>query len=438
MKKVIVIGAGAAGLLASARAAEMGASVAVFERMSTVGRKISISGQGRCNITNSADLPQFIRNYGPNGRFLYSAFSKFFRDDILSILHSHGVDTTVERGGRIFPTSNDANDVVNALKRNAEEKHVHIITGEHVIDIITEEGKVTGIKTDEREFACDAVIVATGGSSFGATGSTGEGYLMAGRLGHHIVEIRPALVPLVVYDDALAFSMQGVSLKNVRLTSYHGLPNTLDTTHMTLYDFGREIQGKKLKYPVIESRFGEMMMTHFGIGGPITLQMSLAVVNALKDGPVSVSIDLKPALTYDQLNLRLQRDFDNGGKKLFRNIVDTILPQKMVAPVIKLSGIDSEKQGHEINAAERNRLATILKDFKFQIKRSLPIDSAIVTAGGVDLKEINGQTMESKIVKDLYFCGEVLDIDADTGGYNLQAAFSTGYVAGESAAKSEE
>ncbi len=437
MKKVIVVGGGAAGLIASARAAEAGASVAVFERMPVLGKKISISGQGRCNITNSAELPVFIRNYGPNGRFLYSAFSKFFRDDILKILHEQGVETTVERGGRIFPTSNEAQDVVDALVRNAKEKHVRFYTSEHVIDLLTEDGHITGVKTESREFNADAVILATGGSSFGSTGSTGEGYLIAGRVGHNIVKIRPALVPLVVTDDALAASMQGVSLKNVRLTSYRGIPSTLDTTHMNLFDYGREIQGKKLKFPIIESRFGEMMMTHFGIGGPITLQMSLAIVKALESGPVCVSIDLKPALSFEQLNIRLQREFDQAGKKLYRNIVDTLLPQKMVAPVIKLSEVDPEKQGHEITAAERTKLATVLKDLKFQIKRALPIDSAIVTAGGVDLSEVDGKTMESKIVKGLYLCGEVLDIDADTGGYNLQAAFSTGYVAGENAARED-
>ncbi len=371
--------------------------------------------------------------YGTNGRFLYSAFSRFFRDELLELLSSYGLETVAERGGRIFPASGKASDVVTALQRYLGEHGVVVRTGEAVTEINCADGAVTGVKTLHGIYPADAVIVATGGASYSATGSTGDGYKMASELGHSITKLRPALIPLAVFEVELAKSMQGVSLKNVRLTAYKSKAENIDLAAQPNYDCGRGINGKQPRSPVIESRQGEMMMTHFGIGGPVTLQMSLAVVKALESGPVSVSIDLKPALSPLKLRERLQRDFDTHGKKDFRNILRELLPQKMIDPIVQMSGIAPEKNGYQIESAERDRLLWILKGLRFNIKRPLHMDAAIVTAGGVLLDEIDPRTMQSKLVKGLYFCGEVIDIDADTGGFNLQAAFSTGFVAGDNA-----
>jgi predicted Rossmann fold flavoprotein len=417
--EVIVIGAGAGGLMAAGRAAQKGAKVLLLEKMEQPGKKILVSGKTRCNLTNTRELTDFIDAYGSNGRFLYSAFSRFFRDDLLEFMKRYGVETKIERGGRIFPASDDAHDVLKAFQRYLSDYKVKLLTGITVTAVMAEKGRVTGVKTERADFSAKAVVLATGGASWPATGSTGDGYRMAEALGHTLVKLRPGLVPLIVEEATLANSMQGVSLKNVRLTAYRCQAS--------------EINLVRDKRNVIDSQMGEMMLTHFGIGGPITLQMSLAIVDALEKGPVSVSIDLKPALNTIQLGQRLQRDFDSFSKRSFRNILKELLPQKMIAPLVKLSGIPAEKPGNQINAIERDSLANLLKYLHFNIKGPLSLSAAMVTAGGVSLKEIDQQTMASKLVKGLYFCGEVMDIDADTGGFNLQAAFSTGYVAGESA-----
>ncbi len=407
-------------MMAAGRAAEKGAAVLLLEKMPTSGRKILISGKTRCNLTNTRDLDDFISAFGLNGRFLYGVFNRFFRDELLEFMRFYGVETKAERGGRIFPSSDRAADVVGAMLKYLSKFGVEVRTGVKVSRIETGDGKVTGVKTDKGVFLADAVILAAGGSSFPATGSNGDGYRMAKESGHTIVKLRPGLVPLTVEEVELAKSMQGVSLKNVRLTAYRCRSEEIDSPR-----FGKA---------VIDSMLGEMMLTHFGLGGPLPLLMSLNIVDNLEKGPVSVVIDLKPALKLDQLELRLQRDFDMYSKRTFQNLLKELLPQKMIEPIARLSGIPFDKPGHQINAVERKGLAGLLKSLRFNIKGSLPLGAAMVTAGGVSLTEIDPQTMASKIVKGLYFCGEVMDIDADTGGFNLQAAFSTGFVAGESAA----
>ena len=435
-KRVIVIGAGASGMMAAGRAAELGADVLLLEKTERPGKKILISGKTRCNLTNARELDDFIAMYGENGPFLYSAFRRFFRDDLLEFLRRYGVETKTERGGRIFPASDDAHDVVEAFERYMANHSVKLQTGIRVTGIRVSNGRVIGVQTEQKAYLATAVILATGGASFPKTGSTGDGYRLAAAVGHIITKLRPALVPLVVHEVQRARSMQGVSLRNVRLTAYQCPADNIDPSLAPTYDCGRGIVGKRPPPPIIESRMGEMMMTHFGIGGPITLLMSLAIVDALERGPVSVSIDLKPALDEKQLCLRLQRDFDRYGKRSYCHILEGLSPRKMIGPFVEMTGIPPNKPGHQISAEERERLLHLLKSLRFNIRSPLPLTAAIVTAGGVSLNEIDPRNMASRLVKGLYFCGEVMDLDADTGGYNLQAAFSTGYVAGESAARS--
>ena len=433
-KRVIVVGAGASGMMAAGRAAESGANVLLLEKTERAGKKILISGKTRCNLTNIKELDDFIAMYGSNGRFLYSAFNHYFRDDLLAFLRCHGVETKTERGGRIFPVSDDARDVIRALEHYLADNGALTQTCAQVTNILVANGCVVGVQTKLKTYPTAAVILATGGASFPGTGSTGDGYRMAAAVGHTVTRLRPALVPLVVFDSERAKSMQGVSLRNVRLTAYQCAADEIDPYITQSRDSGRGIMGKRPHLPVIESRMGEMMMTHFGIGGPVTLQMSLAIVDALEHGPVSVSIDLKPALGDKELGKRLQRDFDRYSKRSYRHILKGLLPQKLIEPFVEMTGIPPDKRGHQIVAWERERLLRLLKSLRFNIKAPLPMAAAMVTAGGVSLKEIDPHTMASRLVAGLYFCGEVMDIDAETGGYNLQAAFSTGYVAGENAA----
>jgi len=435
-KRVIVIGAGASGMMAAGRAAELGADVLLLEKTERPGKKILISGKTRCNLTNAKEVDDFIAMYGTNGRFLYSVFHRYFRDDLLAFLKRYGIETKTERGGRIFPASDDARDVVKAFERYMADHGVRMRTGSRVSRIQVEKGRVIGVQTGQESHPATAVILATGGASFPGTGSTGDGYRLAAASGHTITKLRPALVPLVVHEIQRARSMQGVSLRNVRLTAYQCPADEIKQSLMATNNWGRGIGGKQPQWPIIESRMGEMMMTHFGIGGPITLLMSLAIVDALERGPVSVSIDLKPALDDKQLRQRLQRDFDHYGKRSYHHILKGLLPRKMVVPFVEMTGIPPDKTGNQISAEEKERLLHLLKSLCFNIKSPLSINAAIVTAGGVSLKEIDPHTMASHLVEGLYFCGEVMDLDADTGGYNLQAAFSTGYIAGEQAALS--
>ena len=433
-KRIIVVGAGAGGMMAAGRAAELGASVLLLEKTDGPGKKILISGKTRCNVTNSRDLDEFITMYGANGRFLYRAFNRFFRDDLLEFMQRYGVETKTERGGRIFPASDDAHDVTRAFERYMAEHGVHLRNNAKVTAINVEGGKVTGVRTEDKTYTATAVILATGGSSYPGTGSSGDGYRIAAALGHTITKLRPALVPLVVREVEHARSMQGVSLRNVRLTAFQCRADEIDSSLTPTRDMGRGTGHEKAPWPIIESHRGEMMMTHFGISGPITLQMSLAIVDALDKGPVSVSIDLQPDLSEKQLHQLLRQDFEIHGKRSFKRIISDLLPPKMVEPFVDMTGITSDKAVNQISAEERRSIVSLLKSLRFNIKSPLPIASAMVTAGGVSLKEIDPRTMASRLVSGLYFCGEVLDLDADTGGYNLQAAFSTGYVAGEEAA----
>jgi hypothetical protein len=421
-------------MMAAGRAAEMGAEVMLLEKTERPGKKILISGKSRCNLTNAKDLEHFIAMYGINGRFLRQAFHHYFREDLLSFFHKYGVETKTERGGRIFPVSDDARDVVGALERYLMENGVKIRHLVPVKKILADRDRiVTGVQADQEIISASAVILAAGGATWPSTGSSGDGYRMARDMGHSIISLRPALVPLVVDNIDLAKSMQGVSLRNVRLTAFQCRAEEIDPSLTPGRDTGRDFPGKPVP-PVMESRMGEMMMTHFGIGGPVTLLISLTVVDALAHGPVSVSLDLKPALDREQLRSRLQRDFDSFSKRSYRRILAGLLPGKLVDPFVALTAIAPNKPAHQITAVERERLIDFLKSLRFDILRPLPMSAAIVTAGGVSLKEVDPRTMASRLISGLYFCGEVLDIDADTGGYNLQAAFSTGRVAGEQAA----
>jgi predicted flavoprotein YhiN len=429
---IIVIGGGAAGLMAAGRAGELGASVLLLEKTDGIGKKIMVSGKTRCNLTNSADLKEFVSMYGVNGRVLYSVFHRFFRPELISFLESYDLATKVERGGRIFPFSDNAHDVVKVFTKYMAGGKVKIILNCRVISVAPENNSGFLIKTSNRDFHCRSIIMATGGASWPSTGSTGDGYEISRQLGHTIVNLKPALVPLIVREIKLAQSMQGVSLRNVRATAFQGEAAAVNAALIPTRDYGRG-EKKTPRPPVIESRFGEMLFTHFGLGGPIILLMSLAVVKMLEEGPVSVLIDLKPALTREQLRKRLQSDLNRFGKRKIIGILKEYLPAKMIEPFVILSGIDKEKMAHQISAAGRENIIELFKTLRFNIQSALPLEKAIVTAGGVALGEIDPRTMASRKVSGLYFCGEVIDIDADTGGYNLQAAFSTGFVAGENA-----
>lgn len=437
-KKVLVVGGGAAGIFAAARAAERGAEVTLLEKNPELGRKILISGKGRANLTNVKPLDEFIEMYGPNGRFLSRAFRVFFREELIQLLGRYGLAVKTERGGRVFPATDDAADVIRVLRRYLVDQGVGILLNTPVLDLTIIDGQIRGVQTPGAFLPAHAVILATGGVSYPATGSTGDGHRWLEKAGHRIVPLRPALVPLIVEEVETAASMQGVTLKNVRLTSFACRAQDIDVSLVPEEDIGRAIKGRKPPPGVIESRRGEMMLTHFGLGGPVTMLMSLAVVDKLAFGPVSVNLDLKPALDFSTLDRRLQRDLAAFGKRSFKGILAGLVPRKMVEPLAKLANIPLTKPAHQINATERTNLVRLLKSLRFNIRAPLPISHAVVTAGGVALAEIDPRTMASRLVRGLYLCGELLDIDADTGGYNLQAAFSTGYLAGEAAARPDE
>jgi predicted Rossmann fold flavoprotein len=410
--RVIVVGGGAAGLMAAGQAAIMGAEVLVLEKMLKPGLKLRITGKSRCNLTNIAPLPEFIEHFGENGKFLRQAFSRFFSQDLIAFFNELGVETVIERGGRVFPASDQADEVIRVLG-NSVIGRARIKTNCAVNNLLVEKGRVVGVTAQAKSsnlevLRADRIIIATGGNSYPGTGSTGDGYELAKSVGHTIVPIRPALVPLETKGD-IASRLKGLSLKNVKVKVI--------------------IAGKKRA-----EAFGEMLFTHFGVSGPIILSLSKICVDALLAGKkVAISIDLKPALDDQQLDQRILRDLNHFGKKQFQNILKFLLPQKLIPICAELTGIDPEKSGNQISSEERKRLRLWLKDFRLEVTGYRPFSEAIITAGGVNLKEIEPRTMESRLVKGLYFAGEVLDIDADTGGYNLQAAFSTGWVAGRSA-----
>lgn len=430
---VLVIGGGAAGLMAAGNAARLGARVLLLEKTDHCGKKILVSGKTRCNLTNAADLEPFIAMYGQNGRFLRNAFSRFFRPELLAFFEQYGLAVKVERGGRIFPVTDDARDVLRVFQKYLSENKVRTVLNARVNSVRTDKNHRFVVQTATGHYLARSVIIATGGASWPGTGSEGDGYPISSALGHSIIPPKPALVPLMVLEQKTARSMQGVSLRNVRATAWQLEAAAVDPAFTPACDYGRGEQ-KMARPPLLESRFGEMIFTHFGLGGPIILLLSLAVVEALEKGPVSILIDLKPALTREQLRKRLQADLNKFGKRIIASILKDYLPAKMIEPLIGLSGLDRAKPAHQLDAAHREKIIDLLKALRFNVKAPLPLAKAIVTAGGVALDEIDPRTMASKIVPGLYFCGELMDIDADTGGYNLQAAFSTGYVAGESAA----
>lgn len=412
MANVLVIGGGAAGLLAGIAAAQSGARTVILEKMRRPGKKILITGKGRCNITNNCDLQEIIKNIPGNGRFLNSALRRFTNQDIVQLLEDNGLPTKVERGGRVFPVSDKAADVVDTLVKIYKNYGGRLLTDCKVKSITAEFGKITGAVTaDGQKFAADAVILAAGGASYPGTGSDGSGVKLAKALGHTIVPLAPSLVPLES-DSPYISGLQGLSLRNIEGTVY--------------------ADGKK-----IGSEFGEMLFTHFGVSGPIILSLSKCVAEAFAKGAqeVELAIDLKPALDKDKLDTRLQRDFTQYSRKQMPNGMKDLLPQRLIAPVLDQAFIDEEKFVNQLSRAERRRLVDVLKAFTVPITGTRPIAEAIVTAGGVSLKEIDPKTMESKLIKGLFFAGEVMDIDGYTGGYNLQAAFSTGYAAGTFAAQ---
>lgn len=410
--KVIVVGGGAAGMMAAGRAAELGAQVIVLEKMHQPGKKLLITGKGRCNITNYGDRENFINNMPGNGAFLYSAFSVFSNWDLISFLHERGVETKVERGDRVFPVSDNAADVTRALQEYVQKHGGRFVTSMPVADILYENRRVTGVKTvTGKVYAADKVILATGGASYPGTGSTGDGYKMARKLGHAIEPLRPALVPLET-KEAWVKELQGLTLKNVSATAF-------------------------CEDEILDKDFGEMLFTHFGISGPIVLTLSGRIASVLtRDAAkeVQIRINLKPALSDAQLDARLQRDFAEFSRKQFKNALDKLLPHKLIPVFIRLSGIAGDKAVHQITREERRRLTELMTDLRVTITQTRPLEEAIVTAGGVRVRDINPRTMESKLLPGLYFAGELIDIDGYTGGFNLQAAFSTGYAAGTHAA----
>jgi predicted Rossmann fold flavoprotein len=405
---VIVIGAGAAGLIAAGKAAESGAKVLLLEKMERPGRKLLITGKGRCNITNDASQSEFLKHIFPNGRFLKHAFATFFSPDIVALLEKYGVKTVVERGNRIFPESNQSSDVVDALVRFCTKNKVDIRCRHKVESLIIEENCIVGAHVSSFnkpvDFYCKNIIICTGGLSYPATGSDGDGYKMAKETGHALVDLRQALVP-VETKGSIASELMGLSLKNVTASVW--------------------VNGKKFK-----DEFGEMLFTHFGLTGPIILTLSRFIVDEVKNNnKVEVIIDLKPALDENKLDNRLVRDLNENGKKQLGNIFKLWLPGKLIPLFIRLLEIDENKLCNQVNSKERRKIMLLMKNFKFEVTGYRPFKEAIITAGGIDLKEIDSKTMESKKIKNLYFAGEILDLDADTGGYNLQIAFSTGWLA---------
>ena len=411
---IVVIGAGAAGLLAAGRAAALGARVLLLERNEKPGRKLLITGKGRCNITNVSQKSEFTKKVFPNPRFLNHAFAIFFSDDIIKLLNEQGLETVVERGERVFPASQKSSDVVDTLVRWVKKNGAEIRLGQRVEHLILDGGMVTGVRLRQNErvidVPCGKVIVATGGKSYPATGSTGDGYRLAEEAGHSIVPMQQSLVPIETVGH-IAQKMQGLSLKNVKASVW--------------------VDGKKST-----DEFGEMLFTHFGLSGPIILTLSRSIVSALKQGrKVEVSVDLKPALDEGKLDKRLLRDLNEQGSKKMSNLIRLWLPSAMVPVFLELTGIDPETEAHQLPATLRHKAMLLLKDFRFKVSGCRSFKEAIITAGGVNTSEVEPKTMQSKLVKNLYFAGEVLDLDADTGGYNLQIAWSTGWLAGQEAAK---
>lgn len=407
-KRIAVVGAGVAGLLASVTAASLGAEVFLFEKMPKVGLKMGITGKGRCNITNASPIMDFISKTPGNGKFLFSAYKAFSNEDLLEKLHGYGLETKVERGGRVFPQSDDAQEVRRMFMDLLKKYKVKLHLEEPVEHLVVIDGTAKGVVTAKGRYDVDAVIVCTGGASYPRTGSTGDGYQMAKVVGHKVVTPRPALIPLVTKEEWVK-SLQGLSLKNVTFS----------------VDAGGRRKGEE---------FGEMLFTHFGVSGPIVLTLSDQVSKWILEGKtVTAKIDLKPALSFEQLDKRVLRDFEKFHLKQMAGAMQELLPHRLIDVVLDLAGIPKDLPVSELKKASRVELVKVMKGLPLTVTGTRPIEEAIVTAGGVSVKEINPSTMESKIVSNLYFAGEVMDVHAFTGGYNIQAAFSTGYVAAHAA-----
>ena len=415
--KVVIIGGGPAGMLSAISAGTNKNDVTILEKMNMLGRKLLITGKGRCNITSSISIDEFIKNVPGNGKFLYSCLNNFTNEDILNILKEEGLQTKVERGNRVFPITDKSQDVLQALLNRLKKLKVKIEVGANVKEILTEQDIFSGVKYiqggKEKILKADKVILATGGKSYSATGSTGDGYELAKKVGHTVTEIKPSLVPISTKgkDLEICRRMQGLSLKNVAIKI-------------------KDAKNNKIIY----EDFGEMIFTHFGVSGPVILSGSAHLLRYKKEdirqGNIKLIIDLKPALDVQKLDDIILRDFSLEKNKIFKNSLDNLLPQKMISTVIELSGIDQNKKVNEITREERVRLVQLLKNFEITLHDFRPIEEAIITAGGISIKEINPKTMESKLIKGLYFAGEIIDVDAYTGGFNLQIAYSTGYTAG--------
>lgn len=410
--KVIVVGGGPAGMMAAITAKENGNSVILIEKMERLGRKLLITGKGRCNVTSSLPIDEFISNTPGNGQFLYSAFKNYTNQDIVEFLNNQGLELKEERGNRIFPKTDKSLDVLKCFEKRLKELNVNIIYNSKVVDIIPNNSKFQ-VKTESKIFNADKVILATGGKSYPLTGSTGDGYKLAKKLGHTINQIKASLVPLESYDKKDCQKLQGLSLKNVKIEMVN-------------------LQNNKIIY----EDFGEMIFTHFGVSGPTILSSSAHLVrernidNLLKEKKIILKIDFKPAITEEKLDSRILRDFGEVKNKQFKNSLDKLLPQKLIPVMIEKSNINPNKKVNEITKIERKNLVKLLKNFEINIKDFRPIEEAIITNGGIHIKEINPKTMESKLVKGLYFAGEIIDVDSYTGGFNLQIAYSTGYTAG--------
>ncbi len=407
MKKVVVIGGGAAGMMAAVAAADAGAKVTIYEKNEKLGKKLFITGKGRCNVTNAGDMENLFANVMTNEKFLYSAFYTYDNNMVMDFLEKAGCPLKVERGDRVFPVSDHSSDVIAAFGRELRKRDVEIVLNCGVKEVLWDMGEEPVAKgvllQNGKKIMADAVIVATGGISYASTGSTGDGYTFAEKTGHKLVECKPSLVPFNVKDNWCKEAM-GVSLKNVSL---------------------RLVCGKKEIY----NGFGEMLITHFGISGPLVLSASSYYVSKAK-GETFAYIDLKPALTHEQLDKRVLRDFEESKNKQFKNVLNHLFPQKLISVMIKLSGIDPDKKVNEITKEERKGFVELIKAVPLTIAGVRDFKEAIITKGGVAVKDVNPSTMESKKVRGLYFAGEVLDLDALTGGYNLQIAWSTGYLAG--------
>ena len=411
--RLVVAGGGAAGLMAAGQAALCGAEVVVLEKMGRPGRKLCITGKGRCNLTNVAPLPEFLGHFGPTAPFLRQAFHRFFTPELLEFLRELGLAVVTERGGRVFPASGKAPEVLAALERWLARCGATIRTGVTVDRLALDTGVLTGVVCGGTTIACDALILATGGASYPLTGSTGDGYRLAEAAGHRIVPIRPALVPLIADGDA-AGRMAGLQLRNIRARLF--------------------LDGKKKA-----EDFGEMAFTEDGVSGPVILTLSGRIVDALAERrEIHLLLDLKPALDEKKLDARLVRDFEQRRLEPLASVLRGLLPQEMVAVALEETGLNPDRPAGTIRSEERKRLRHWLKNFRLRIIGHRPLAEAIVTAGGVDTREVDPRTMESRLVHGLYFAGEVLDLQADTGGYNLQAAFSTGWLAGRAAAGQAE